>query len=139
MCAAHNLLALDSDWLSPPDVTDHGSSADALGGEAGSDVDTQYMTLMGPGVPVWTLLSLFLSLCSPLCYPVLSIVLLSRALLCRIFCVPVALPPRPPCAVILVQVCFVFACRVFVAVGAVGGAVWPRSALLRRRFVGLLV
>lgn len=52
LCAAHNLLAPDSDWLSPPDVTDYWPSFDPEADEAESDLDTQYMTLMGPGVPV---------------------------------------------------------------------------------------
>lgn len=51
LCAAHNLLAPDSDWLSPPDVTDHGYAGEEAS-MAESDLDTQYMTLMGPGVPV---------------------------------------------------------------------------------------
>eukprot|EP00752_Nemacystus_decipiens_P002082 g1992.t1 len=52
LCAAHNLLAPESEWLSPPDVTDWGEDSDEYGGEAESDLDTQYMTLMGPGVPL---------------------------------------------------------------------------------------
>ncbi|CAN0171587.1 unnamed protein product [Scytosiphon promiscuus] len=51
LCAAHNLLAPDSDWLSPPDVTDHGWPGEEAS-MAESDLDTQYVTLMGPGVPV---------------------------------------------------------------------------------------
>lgn len=52
LCAAHNLLAPDSDWLAPPDVTDYGSRFDPDTDASESDLDTQYMTLMGPGVPV---------------------------------------------------------------------------------------
>ncbi|CAM9420408.1 unnamed protein product [Ectocarpus sp. 4 AP-2014] len=52
LCAAHNLLAPDSDWLAPPEVTDYGSRFDPDTDASESDLDTQYMTLMGPGVPV---------------------------------------------------------------------------------------
>lgn len=52
LCAAHNLLAPDSDWLDPPDVTYIGPAFDPEANEAESDLDTQYMSLVGTGVPV---------------------------------------------------------------------------------------
>lgn len=52
LCAAHNLLAPDADWLNPPEVTYVGPPFDPEADEAESDLDTQYMAMMGSGVPV---------------------------------------------------------------------------------------
>ena len=52
LCAAHNLLARDLEWLDPPEVTVLGPEFDPKADEAESDLDTQYMALMGGGIPV---------------------------------------------------------------------------------------
>lgn len=54
LCAAHNLLGRStlSEWLETPDVTTLGPEFDPEADEAESDLDTQYMALMGAGVPV---------------------------------------------------------------------------------------
>eukprot|EP00904_Undaria_pinnatifida_P000763 jgi/Undpi1/10688/HiC_scaffold_29.g13136.m1 len=52
LCAAHNLLSPDTDWLNPPDITAIGPAFDPAADEVESDLDTQYLAMMAPGVPV---------------------------------------------------------------------------------------
>lgn len=51
LCAASALLTSDDYWLQPPDVDYVGPDIDPEADEAESDLDTQYMTAVAPGVP----------------------------------------------------------------------------------------